>query len=297
VLSRQWDGGTDIERALTTCFDMIRDAREEDADLGRGQVVLITDGQATVRERTIRQARERVGEIPVAVSVIALGEQNDALRQLVARQRARGERAFYHFLDDETLTDLSEGPLRSTRALHLLDEDEPPMTRDELEDAVGDVLEEAAELERSRHRLLLDPPADLEAAFASVGLSAEHMSEGQRALHEAAERDRRAVLSRYQRWFPIPSTAEHEDASPSSVAVDREDAVVVVLATVAEVVCELSSDELARKADAIDVLERLLPDARLSPAQYDACVREPTERIRAALTAVHGVTSVFEPGA
>ena len=35
--------------------------------------------------------------------MIALGEQNEALRAIVARQRARGERAFYHFIADEAL--------------------------------------------------------------------------------------------------------------------------------------------------------------------------------------------------
>lgn len=286
VHGRQWDGGTNIERALITSFDMIREARVADADLARGQVVLITDGEASVSEETVREARERVGEIPVAVSVIALGQENAALRQLVARQRARGERAFYHFIDDQTLKALIDGDLGAARALHLVDEDEAPMSRAELESAVGDVLDEAAALERDRHQLLLNPPPDLEAAFAELGLPASMMSDGQRALHEASERDRRAVEKRYRQWFP--PVAEVAIAAADG---EKEDAVVLVLSTVAEVVSELGDDELWLKADAIDVLERLLPDARLSPAQYDALLREPTARVAGALQAVHDITA------
>lgn len=282
VLGKQWEGGTDIERALITCFDMIRDARAEDHELARGQIVLITDGEATVSERVVREARERIGEIPIAVSVIALGEENAALRRLVARQRARGERAFYHYIDDGTLAGFAEGTI-GERALHLPDDDEAPASREELEALVGAALEEAAELERSRHRVLASPPTDIASALAELGLPPSMMTEGQRAAHEAAERDRRALENRYRRWFPPAAPTESEEI----VAIDREDAMVLVLATVAEVVSELHGDELTRKADAIDVLERLLPDAKLSPAQYDALASHPTERVQEALEAVH----------
>ena len=291
VLSAARHGGTDIERALVSSFDMIRDARKEDGELSRAQVVLITDGEATVRERVVREARERVGEIPIAVSVIALGQENPALRALVSRQRAQGERAFYHFIDDQTLAELANGDLGDARALHLLDEDEAPMSRVELEDAVGNVLEEAAELERGRHRVLLQPPAELATAFEELGLPASAMSEGQQALVEAAERDIRALERRYRRWFPAPEASD--DTPPPQ---ELEDAVVLVLSTVAEVVSELGIDELERKADAIDVLERLLPDARISPARYDATVREPSLAVAEALQMVHDVTAPVRRG-
>ena len=67
---------------------------------------------------------------------------------------------------------------------------------------------------------------------------------------------------------------------------------MVVLSTVAEVVGELGGDELARKADAIDVVERLLPDARLSPARFDELLRQAQPQVRAALAAVHAATAV-----
>ncbi|MBK8942359.1 MAG: hypothetical protein IPM79_33360 [Polyangiaceae bacterium] len=44
------------------------------------------------------------------------------------------------------------------------------------------------------------------------------------------------------------------------------DAVRIVLSTVAEVVGELTGDTMHRQSDAIDLIERLLPDARLSRA-------------------------------
>ncbi len=286
VLERQWDGGTDIERALEASFEMIRAARARDDELARAQVVLITDGEAPVRERVVHDARERVGELPVAVSVIALGQENLALRALVARQRARGERAFYHHLDDETLEALASGDLASGRALHPPPK-EVPWSRGELETRVGEVLEEAADLERERHRVLLSPPADLSAALAELGLAAESLTEGQRALHEASERDRRALESRYRRWFPSVDGRGEQGA----VSVEDEEAVVLVLGTVAEVLSELGAEPLALKADAVDVLERLLPDARLSPAEYDAVMRSPSPAIVTALRAVHAITT------
>lgn len=72
------------------------------------------------------------------------------------------------------------------------------------------------------------------------------------------------------------------------------DAVVVVLSTVAEVVGELGGPTVGQCADAIDILERLLPDARLSPARYHATVRCYPEGVRDALSAVHLATRVMD---
>ncbi|MCA9625158.1 MAG: VWA domain-containing protein, partial [Myxococcales bacterium] len=97
VLEEPHRGGTDIEGALAASFETIRQARGQDPSLAQAQIVLITDGRAEVRPSLVEKARAPVGDLPIAVSVIALGEENPALRDLVAEQRRRGERAFYHF--------------------------------------------------------------------------------------------------------------------------------------------------------------------------------------------------------
>lgn len=42
----------------------------------------------------MRAARARLADVPIGVSVIALGEENPALRSLAATQRARGDEVF-----------------------------------------------------------------------------------------------------------------------------------------------------------------------------------------------------------
>jgi hypothetical protein len=59
------------------------------------------------------------------------------------------------------------------------------------------------------------------------------------------------------------------------------------LATVVEVVSEVSGSDLGRQADAIEIIERLLPDARLSPARYLAVMRAYPRAVSPALRAVH----------
>jgi hypothetical protein len=56
---------------------------------------------------------------------------------------------------------------------------------------------------------------------------------------------------------------------------------------VAEVVSLLGGSSLARQADAIDLLERLLPDARLTNARYRAVLRDFPNAVAPSLQAVH----------
>jgi uncharacterized protein with von Willebrand factor type A (vWA) domain len=286
VLGTPRRGGTNIEQALESSFEVIRNAaRGADIELARAQIVLITDGKAEVRDEVVRAAREMVGEIPVAVSVIALGEENEALRRLVARQRANGERAYYHFIDDDTLAQLCDGDVGIGRALHLPDLD--ARSPKDLTKTLGSLLDEVAELDRARHMAVRTShdSAALEQAYSELGLPLTAMSDGQRALRAAAARDHRAVVSRYERWFPREQPAETR-----SHPADEVDSAVVVLATVAEVVGELGGAPMSRMADAIDVVERLLPDAHLSAAHFEALLTSGIPEISAALQAVHSST-------
>ncbi len=278
-------GGTDIERALCDCFETIREAKESDPILARAQVVLVTDGNARVGERLVQAAREETGQIPIDVSVIALGEENETLRKLVARQRANGDRCFYHFIDDSTLAALCSGRLDDGRSLHL--PAGAPPDSETLRGELTELLDGLASLDIDRHRALLSSrDEELASAYAELGLPPPTQSEGARALREANQRERRALQKRYGRWFPKPGAAPEQAPEPSE---KDNDIAIVLLSTVAEVVGEMGGSELSRMADAIDIIERLLPDAGLSPARYQELVMESSTDVvlRESLRAVH----------
>jgi len=294
VLANVQRGGTDIQSALMASFAQIREAQLVDPDLARAQIVLVTDGEAVVNEAEIRQAREQLGDLAVNVSVIALGQENPALQALVARQRARGERAFYQFIPDDALKDMIDGTADAGPALHLPVDALPGKTATQRADAlrvtVGTLVEDLAALGKQNDVEVLEA-LDLEArARHDVGLSdAVDLSEGERAKTEALRRDRRALERRFARWFPAVAIAQSV-VPPATTATSTDedaDAAIVALSTVAEVIDVVGGMDLSRRADAIEVIERLLPDARLSPGRYEAVLRERPERVAAALAAVH----------
>lgn len=303
VLKTPRRGGTNIEGALLSSFELVREARASDPDLGRAQIVLVTDGAAPVREEVIQSAREKVGDVPVGVSVIALGEENASLRSMVARQRARGERAFYHFMDDRALAVIAEGHVDSGPAIHLDrmfssdSEKAPADVAAELSREVGDLLDDLSSLGEKRRAEVLDEAAANEKAMAraleEVGLSSS-VSEGERARREALDRDRRALYRRFARWFPNAmeeggevSVSDRGGEAMDGAARSDLDAVLIALTTVAEVVSEVGGGGMSKRADAIEVLERLLPDARLSPARYLAVLHAHSDEVAGALRAVH----------
>jgi len=244
------DGGTNIERALLDAFDLIRNARRDDPDLARASLILVTDGDAPVDEARIRAAREAAGDVALRVSVIALGLENPVLRDLVARQRARGECAFYQFIDDERLARLQEAD--GCAALHLASRASPrdvSSIASDLEETLAE-LEEMAALERTSHAL---------------GASAR---EGREAARELSERDQLAVGRRYDRWFRLAADASAKVTTNGVASAEDVEATRVVLETVAEVVAELGGNASERKAEAIELSERLLADARLPPERF-----------------------------
>ncbi len=286
-------GGTDIEGALLASLEQVRVARESDPYLARAQIVLITDGEAPVDETKVTAARAQLGDLAVGVSVIALGEENWALQELVARQRGRGERAFYHFLPDSYLRQLGNGEIDGGRPVHA-----PPVMRDHapahevvarLQTRVGSLVEEMADLRKARNTNALEALDLAERRWrmrvSSTGSDAEETEEiapvpgeGQRARLEALHRDHRALAHRFERFFPDPSGlgADGDTTLPPQEGTrerDDLDSVLVLFATVTEVVELVEGSELGRRADAIDLLERLLPNARLSPARYHLILR------------------------
>jgi hypothetical protein len=298
VVGSMRSGGTDIQKALLASLEQVEVARELDHELSRAQIVLVTDGEAAVDEEAVVAARAVLDGLPIGVSVIALGEENLALRGLVARQRARGEPAFYHFLDDEQLATIANGALDRDGALHLpaaAARNTTTIAR-ELEAELGPLVEELRTIERERdiaalERLDAEVQARREAGLPDTA-AASSTSEGERARIEALHRDRASLAVRFARWFP-PAGDQAAAARPPKGTKERDevDAVVCALLSIAEVVMLVGGPELARRAEAIELLERLLPDAQVTPARYRELLREWSGAIAPALGAVHAAAS------
>ncbi|MBX3209987.1 MAG: hypothetical protein KF764_33465 [Labilithrix sp.] len=303
IVGTQRSGGTDIQRALLASLEQIAEARALDAELARAQIVLVTDGEASVDEGAIVAARDALSGLPIGISVIALGEENLALRGLVARQRAKGEAAFYHFLDDAELREITEGGAADDVAIHPPDRwtelaRDPARLARALEDEVGGLLDELEQLERERDVAVLERLEEEAQARREVGLTDDHDgADGERARVEAARRDRVALGARYARWFPEPTAAASPAPLPKAKTPDRDDldAACCALASVAEVVVLLGGSPAARQADAIELLERLLPDARLTPARYRAVLREFPDAIAPSLRALRAAVAGAPP--
>ena len=289
------EGGTDIQLALASSFELLRQARAFDKELAHAQIVLVTDGEAPIIPDLLEEARQSVGDLPIGFSVIALGCENQALRALVARQRARGERSFYHFIDDESLKAISEGRIDRGAALHL--PELPTGSSREQATAIrqltDSLLDELAALGKRRDVAAIDA-LELERtarrdAERESGETLPTVGEGERARTEALMRDGRALDRRFARWFPAPEKQPIVTPLPEEGSVERDEveAVILALATVAEVIEVTSGSPLARRADAIELFERLLPDAGLTPWRYEEILRAQASNLDGALTVVH----------
>lgn len=280
-------GGTDIEKALLSSFELIAGAQQQsDADLARAQIVLITDGEAPVSAEKLVSARERLGELPIGVSVIALGQENPALRSLAAAQRARGERVFYQYLSDAELEAIVSGR-EFGFAIHV------PETGTKMSAELSEIVDEI-EAHVRRHQARGEADARAQgAALEELELSLERdFGEAERARFEARAKDERALARRFERWFgrdtPQPASKAPELREPPPE--DREDLTLLLtlLPSVAEVASLVGDDVLGRRADAIEVFERLLIDAGMPPWRYaELCRRYPgaLEPARAAVRA------------
>ena len=155
------------------------------------------------------------------------------LRGLVARQRARGERAFYHFVDDQRLLALCRGDLRMAPVHARRSAEEERST---LRAGLEDVLSELDDLDASRRLRRREEDSS----------GAAEAQDGRRALEEAAARDASRCTavtsagSRSQRRARRPHGRRQEESGDL-------DAIRIVLATIAEVVGELAGDSLHRR--------------------------------------------------
>ncbi len=276
-------GGTDIEAALLASFEQIREARATDADLTSAQIVLVTDGDAPVNLEKVETARAGLGELPIGVSVIALGDENPALRELCATQRRAGDRIFYHFLSDDQLRALCEGWTEFFGpSPHLpASDDEGPMSQE-----LKGLVDELSALTRNRSIADLERAEEYDMALAEVGLSRAALDEATLAREEAVRRDAMALERRFDRWFPEPKQLTLLAPPTHSTQAEELETLRLCLLSVAELVGYLGGSELMRRSDAIELMQRLCADAGLSPSRYDALMREQSGVLGAALRAV-----------
>jgi hypothetical protein len=288
VLGTLREGDTNIQAALLASLEHVEEARKVDPDLAKAQIVLVTDGKAPVHAAEIEIARRRLGDLAVGLSVVALGEENESLRQLVAKQRARGERAFYHFIPDAALADLAEGNLGEHGPVH------PPVVASEATDLGAELeatLEELFALARGREVDALERLGDEHAARRELGTDDAAAPDAERARAWALYRDHRSLQLQFDRWFPNAAPVSPDMyAAPNDV-----DATVVMLATLVDVIDVTRGTPLQRQADAIELLDRLLPDAGLTPARYTAVVKAAPPSVATALEELRKLTSARPP--
>jgi hypothetical protein len=289
VLARVRFGGTDIQTALVASFEQVREARREDPELAQAQIVLVTDGESDIDPAKLLAAREQAGDLPIGVSIIALGTENAALRRLAADQRAKGERVFYQFMADEELKDLAEGRTGGL-AIHAPE----GASADRLGGEVASLVEELDRHTRDLDAAGIQRAQEVPGALASVGLDATtELEPGELARRAALENDRQSLERAFTRAFPAPPPA-----SPEVVLATRDEIAIVLptLTTIAEVVGMFGAGPLDRQADAIAILHRLLTEGGLPPWRYDEIVAAPPPDVAAALVAVREA-SLFQPRA
>ena len=287
-------GGTDIEAALLSSMGLIRSAQQADPELARAQIVLVTDGEAPVSEGRVNDARALLGDLTVNVSVIALGAENPALRQLVARQRAHSERAFYHHLPDHYLERVEAGKIDHV-GIHLPAVPRSAAQEQALDETLGALLEDLVDLQRDREAASLRELDRTDRDNRIERAAVDAATEGERARLEALYRDDRGLQRRYDRWFPRPPPRDESGtamvlALPGEGTIERDDidSMLVLLTSISEVVETVGGTRLGRQADAVDMLSRLLPNARLSPARYHELLRTFPQELGPALERLHG---------
>jgi len=279
-------GGTNIQRALLGSLEQVR-ARSSDASLESAQIVLVTDGLSKIDPAALRAARDASGALPIRLSIIALGVENPALRELAAEQRARGERVFYHFVDDAELARLTEGDLEQRIVLHGgLPHGTASTESESTLELVGALIGEMETLERSRRegtRARLEGHTSLEAADAralvdaasELDLALEDLfCDGAQARLAVLDRDERALALRFDRWFPSRASSARPEPVRGSPSADRVALARILIATTCEVIEQVGGSTAARRGEAIAIFERLLFAHGMPPWIYAEAVRD-----------------------
>jgi hypothetical protein len=126
----------------------------------------------------------------------------------------------------------------------------------------------------------------LESAMAELGISmASDFSEAARARHEVLLKDETTLRNRFSRWFPVPAPGPPSPITPQEQ--EELDELARLLDTVAEVVKMGHAHPLEQRADAIEMMERLLRETGMAPWRYAELLRRHAGRVSRSLAAVH----------
>jgi hypothetical protein len=265
-------GGTALEEALIASFGLLRELNQAgELRLERAHITLVTDGLAPVSSAAVENARRATGGLPVGVSVIALGLQNRALREIVAFQRAEGEHSFYHFISDSRLGAMENSDLALAARVGVQAVATPTVGSEGWTRHVDELLEDLVALDRQQA-----------ARGAAAGAT-----EGDLARRELALRDFDSLRRRFNRWFP---TSVNADAATEMTA-DLERAVRLVgmvLKAIIEALELLDATEGERQADALELLDSLLPTVQCSPTVYLQLVGDGHASLAALMSDIHG---------
>ena len=264
IFSAQRSGGTDIQSALLESLSLIEEQRHNDVELSRAQIVLVTDGQADVDPDILRQAQARL-DVPVRVSVIALGAESPALRRFAAEQRNAGLEVVYHHVDDEGLihkasSDGHDPPDFGLTPVEALAGRDGPVDDEELEFLVE--------------------------ALQELGLDEKALTPSRQRTLELQRAGRAALSRRFDDIFPA--------AQATTEAVGFEDDAVSVLhllSVVAEVLHCTPATGWRVQSDALAIMERLLREHGISMARYHRVLRDYPQQLRGALEEIRALAT------
>jgi hypothetical protein len=270
-------GGTNIQAALLRSIEQIRIAQSRGMDLARANIVLVTDGESPVDESEIVNTLASLGELQTGINIIALGQENPSLKKLAAHQKEMGKRVFYQFIDDETIRKIINGE-RDTVCLH-------PPDDSELENC-SDLLRETIEQIEQSERIcdeMTSSDSFLEQALGEMGTDTA-LRAAMKGRIELAKRNDAALIKRFERWFPRIMKASTEALNyPDQRTESRLRDTVSLVDGVTEVLLLMKAEHRELQADALEVFQRSLSDAGISPFEYTELLDRFPERFQKAL--------------
>jgi von Willebrand factor type A domain len=270
-------GGTNIQAALLRSIEQIRVAQSRGMDLARANIVLVTDGESPVDESEIVNTLASLGELQTGINIIALGQENPSLKKLAAHQKEMGKRVFYQFIDDETIRKIINGE-RDTVCLHPPDDSE----LENCSDLLRETIEQIEQSERIRDEMI-GSDLFLEQALGEMGTDTA-LRAAMKGRIELAKRNDAALIRRFERWFPRITNASTEALNyPDQRTESRLRDTVSLVDGVTEVLSLMKAEHRELQADALEVFQRSLSDAGISPFEYTELLDRFPERFQKAL--------------
>jgi hypothetical protein len=267
-------GGTNIQAALLRSIEQIRVAQSRGMDLARANIVLVTDGESPVDEAEIVRTLASLGTLQTGINIIALGQENPSLKKLAAHQKEMGKRVFYQFIDDETIRKIINGE-RDGVCLHPPDDSE----LENCSNLLRETIEQIEQSERIRDDMT-SSDSFLEQALSEMGTDTA-LRAAMKGRIELAKRNDAALTRRFERWFPRMAQASTEALNyPDQQTESRLRDTVSLVDGVTEVLTLMTAEHRERQADALEVFQRSLSDAGISPFEYTELLDRFPERFQ-----------------